>query len=154
MFVILNYLTITFLEKHQNQQKEFNSQTRRNINLIWSYLLCVNILWPFHLLYNQVRLEFHHTRASILHFSLNKKKEQYEKWALLAPVHRKSVQTSSSSRSKNKRRHFLDQQCPQVSLREWVTETTEQVSSERAVMQYCELSFYTFVSIKRQQSYN
>lgn len=38
MLLTLNYLTITLLEKHQNQQKEFNPQTWRNTNLLWSSL--------------------------------------------------------------------------------------------------------------------
>lgn len=54
---------------------------------------------------------------------------------------------------------FLREQGPHISLtarhhREWMNETTEEVSSETAVMQYCELSFCTFVSMKREQSYN
>jgi len=33
-----------------------------------------------------------------------------------------------------------------------MTETTEEASSETAVMHYCELSFYISVSMKTQQS--
>jgi len=39
----------------------------------------VNIPWYFHLLHNEVRLEFPHIKASILNFTLEKEKEQYEK---------------------------------------------------------------------------
>lgn len=51
-----------------------------------------NILWSFHLLHNQVRFEFPPITASILNLTFEKEKEQYEKQALLAPVHRKSTQ--------------------------------------------------------------